>query len=125
MKKKNLLLSVIFLSVIALSFSFKHKNERFVSIEAINTSFVDSSSAEIFPTYFENQCYIRGLSDPNKEIRIEVFNANGLLVKTFVLEDALSQNEITLDLSDLTQKVLIVRVYEDQELLNKVRLMKK
>lgn len=125
MKNKSLILVVLFLSVFALSFSFRHKKENVMSREAMKSSFADSSYAEIYPTYFENQCFIKGLSNSNSELRVEIFDANGLLVKTFVLEESLSQNEKELDLSDLSEKILIVRVYEDQKLLKKTRLMKK
>ena len=125
MKKKKLILAIIFLSLFALSFSFKKKKENIISKEAIKTVSLDSSRAEIYPTYFENHCFIKGVSDPSKEIRVEIFDANGLLVKTFVLEDPLTENPKTLDFSDLTEKVLIVRVYEGLKLLKKEKLVKK
>ena len=55
MKKKHLILSVIFFALLGLSFSFKQKKEKIISREAIKTASVDSSYAEIYPTYFENR----------------------------------------------------------------------
>ena len=125
MKKKHLTIAIIFLSLFGLSFSTKNAKEKTTSIETINTVKIDSSYAEVYPTYFENECFIKGLSDPEKELRIEIFNVNGLLIQTFVLNEALSSSELRLDLSTLNEKIMIVRVYEDQELLKKIRLMKK
>lgn len=125
MKKKHVTLVITFLALFALSFSVKHTNEETFSKESIKASTLDSSYAEIYPTYFENECFIKGVSDPDKELRIEFFDINGLLIQTFVLEDALNSNEKKLDLSSLNQEIMIVRVYEDQNLLKKARLVKK
>lgn len=125
MKKKNIILSLIFLPLFAFSFSNQKGKESFLDQEAMQQFSNDSSYAEVYPTYFETHCYIKGYSDPTKEIRIEAFDLSGLLVKTFVLEDALTETERKLDFSDLNNKAIIVRVYEGQKLLKKVKLMKK
>lgn len=86
----------------------------------------DSSFAEIFPTPFENEIFVRGFSDPEKEIRVEIFSAgNGVLVRTIVLENPLSATKSTLDLTGLQEELFVVRVYENEKLLVKKRVIKK
>ena len=123
MVKKIIIASLAILGLGLLSFvSTKETPFETSKIETIST---DSSFAEIYPTTFQTQIFVKGKSTINEEIRVEVFDMTGLLIRTFVLEDQLTNDGIPLNMSDLTDETYIVRVYENNELLEKERIFKK
>ena len=123
MKSKKLLIGLL-LTIGISSWAITYSSS---SVETTITSITqssDSSRAEVYPTNFSTEVFITGISNPDEELRVEVFDLNGLLLRTFVLDEPLSSTPVTLNLGDITEKVIIVRVYEGQEILKKQRLFK-
>lgn len=90
-----------------------------------NAQQADSSYAIVYPTFFENEVTLEGLSKVGSTVRLEVFDSRGLLLETLVFDGGLRRDGQVLDLSSVLAKSLVVRVFEDQELLLKQRIFKK
>jgi len=123
MKSKKILIGLL-LTIGISSWAFTYSSSSVETNITTITQSSDSSRAEVYPTNFNTEVFITGVSDPDEEVRVEVFDLGGLLLRTFVLEEQLSSTPITLNLGNITEKVIIVRVYEGQEVLKKQRLFK-
>lgn len=122
MKTKYPLILTGLLVISVALFSFKDNNSVSFTPESIS---LDSSFAEVYPTPFEKELFVKGFSAPEQEVRIEVYSAgNGILVRTVVLENPLSSSQASIDMSGLKGELFVIRVYEGNKLLTKKRVIK-
>ena len=121
MNKKSFLISIAILVAGLLFASYSSTPIGTVSNETV---MLDSSYAEVYPTTFKNEVFIKGFSEEENEVRVEVFNFSGILVRTFVLENELSLSPFALDMTGLENEGFVIRVYENNVLISKHRAIK-